>query len=137
MIEEVRPVAVSEDALAKVRAIRDEAIALGWTEAEILGTCGGLRFPCGDGWGLVCFVQPRDSIARVRADYIEFGDGAKRAMRFYRRGVQQPWNRVHESLEVGPKLWPQEMEDRVKRWAEARREAARSGRGGKKRRRKS
>jgi hypothetical protein len=73
-----------EDYLA-VNAIRDQALALGWTDADLFQTCGQFQFPCGQDYGLVGCVQGR-AIGEVTSEAIallpETSDGA--VLRFHR-----------------------------------------------------
>ncbi len=62
---------VNEAAIRKVDAIRDKAIANGWSEARLYQNRGHLRFPLGRFYGLVCFLGPEDSIGKITPAYIE------------------------------------------------------------------
>lgn len=62
--------AVGSDAVAKVTAIRDEAVALGWSEDALFRNRGSLRFPYGGEWGLVCFVDGDAAIVAVTREAI-------------------------------------------------------------------
>ena len=62
---------VSERAMALVHAIRDRALALGWTHEALYQSRGCLRFPFGQDYGLVCFIGLEDRIGDVAADAIE------------------------------------------------------------------
>jgi hypothetical protein len=62
---------VDADAIAKVDAVRDAAIALGWTEAGLYGNRGHLRFPYARGYGLVCFLDGDAAIGEVTRESIE------------------------------------------------------------------
>jgi hypothetical protein len=64
-------VAVPSEAAAEVLRARDEALAAGWSEAELLQNRGSFRFPCGPDWGLVCFLGPDRRVGAVTADRIE------------------------------------------------------------------
>ncbi|OPZ83955.1 MAG: hypothetical protein BWY76_02048 [bacterium ADurb.Bin429] len=39
--------------------IRERAHALGWTDADLFQTSGRFQFPCGQEYGLVCFLRGR------------------------------------------------------------------------------
>jgi len=62
---------VPPEAAAEVARVRDEALAAGWTEAELLQNRGRIRFPCGPDWGLVCFVGRGRRVGTVTAERIE------------------------------------------------------------------
>src|ERR1039458_610031 len=62
---------VSERAMALVHAIRDRALALGWTHEALYQSRGRLRFPFGQDYGLVCFIGVEDRIGNVAADAIQ------------------------------------------------------------------
>ena len=75
---------VSKYALAQVDAIREEAMAEGWTEAQLYQTRGRFSFPCGGDYGLVCFIQRHLRLGDITDRSIElvFPDG--HSLRFYR-----------------------------------------------------
>ena len=81
--------------VAKVDAIRDEAEAKGWQEARLYQNQGRFRFPCGQDYGLVCFVDGDQEIGAVTERFIEIihGAGTQRpsTLRFYNPDVPQPW----------------------------------------------
>ena len=62
---------VTSHALAKVDAIRDEALAKKWSEAKLYQNQGRYKFPCGEDYGLVCFVDEDQVIGAVTERYIE------------------------------------------------------------------
>lgn len=68
----------------KVNDIRDAALALGWTDAMLFQTSGHYQFPCGQDYGLVCFLRGR-TIGTVDAEYIELRpETTGQSLRFYR-----------------------------------------------------
>ncbi len=86
---------VSTRAIAKVDAIRDKALSLGWSEASLYQNRGCLRFPYGQDYGLVCFVDGNVRIGEVTRQSIEI-DGTtskENRLRFYNPDVDQPWLR--------------------------------------------
>ena len=62
---------VSRQAIAKVDAIRDQALSAGWTEARLYQNRGRLRFPCGGDYGLVCFVHGKEQLGQTTPNIIE------------------------------------------------------------------
>ena len=62
---------VTSQAVAKVDAIREEAMAKGWSEARLYQNQGRFRFPCGEDYGLVCFVDGDQEIGEVTERSIE------------------------------------------------------------------
>jgi len=62
---------VPPTAVAKVDAIRDKALSLGWNEARLYQNRGCLRFPYGQDYGLVCFVDGNVRIGKVTRQSIE------------------------------------------------------------------
>jgi len=62
---------VAPSAVERVDAIREQALALGWTEAMLYQNRGRFAFPCGQEYGLVCFLGVRKAIGRITADTIE------------------------------------------------------------------
>jgi hypothetical protein len=79
-------IVVSAAAVAKVDAIRDCALTLGWSQESLYQTRGRLRFPFGNEYGLVCFISVADRIGQVAADAIEIIGPPPRetCRRFYR-----------------------------------------------------
>jgi len=63
--------AVSPEAIGKVDAIRKAALAKGWSEARLYQNRGCITFPCGQDWGLVCFVGPSESLGKITETHIE------------------------------------------------------------------
>jgi len=53
----------------KVNDIRERAHAFGWTDADLFQTCSRFKFPCGQEYGLVCFLRGR-AIGDITADTI-------------------------------------------------------------------
>lgn len=84
---------VPREAVAKVDAIRDRALACGWTEARLYQNRGNLRYPCGDEWGLVCALDDNPTIGEVQRRYIEIITRNGVRQRFYNFDVDQPWLR--------------------------------------------
>ena len=77
--------AVSPRAVAQVDAIQDEAFALGWSHASLYATRGRYAFPCGQDYGLVCFLDAGDRVGSVTREYIELvRAGRADPLRFYR-----------------------------------------------------
>jgi len=81
-----RSMPVTRYALAQVDAIRDAAVAAGWPEARLYQNRGRLTFPCGNDWGVVCFVHPTQRLGRVTARAIEVVCQAGHSLHFYRTG---------------------------------------------------
>ncbi len=76
--------AVLPHALAQVDELRDKALALGWSHKSLYRTQGRFAFPCGQDYGLVCFVGERCRVGAVTFEYIEiFHDGRAEPLRFY------------------------------------------------------
>lgn len=78
-------------AVAKVDTVREEAIAKGWSEARMYQNQGRFRFPCGEDYGLVCFLDADDRIGEVSDRYIEIIGPPPREnrLRFYNPDVRQ------------------------------------------------
>ena len=84
---------VPPSAVDKVKGIRDQAISLGWSEARLYQNRGRFRFPCGEDYGLVCFVDDNERIGEVTRQYIEIIGPPPREnrLRFHNPDVDQPW----------------------------------------------
>jgi len=75
---------VSPEAVAMVDAIRDHALALGWSEAALYQNRGRLRFPVGGDYGLVCFLPAGSGIGEVVEHSIVIVMPSGSRLRFYR-----------------------------------------------------
>lgn len=86
---------VPPSAVAKVNAIRDQALSFGWSEARLYQNQGRYRFPCGQDYGLVCFVDENVRIGEVTRQYIEIIGlpPSESLLHFYNIDVAQPWMR--------------------------------------------
>ena len=84
---------VPQSAIEKVNAIRDQALSLGWSETRLYQNRGRFRFPCGEDFGLVCFVDAKERIGDVTRQYIEIIGPPPREnrLRFHNPDVDQPW----------------------------------------------
>ena len=84
---------IRSSAIPKVDAIRDQALSLGWSEAQLYRNRGRFRFPCGQDYGLVCFLEDDKRIGEVTRQSIEIvGVPPKEnRLRFYNPDVDQPW----------------------------------------------
>ena len=84
---------VPPSAVDKVDAIRDQALSLDWSEARLYQNRGRFRFPCGEDFGLVCFVDANERIGQVTRQYIEIIGPPPREnrLRFHNPDVDQPW----------------------------------------------
>lgn len=80
-----------EEATAMVDAIRDQALALGWTDESLYGTDGSTRPAHARKSGLVGFLKPRDQIGEVTPHSIEIVRPNGVRQRFYNPNVEQPW----------------------------------------------
>jgi hypothetical protein len=80
---------VSKYALAQVDAIRDQALACGWTEAQLYQTRGRFAFPCGGDYGVVCLISRDQRLGKVTDKAIEIICSGGHSLRFYRKEVNQ------------------------------------------------
>jgi hypothetical protein len=85
---------VAQDAVAKVDAVRDQALVLGWSEAGLYQNRGHLRFPYGQEYGLVCFVGGDADITSVARHAVAIWHGRGNALRYPNPDVPQPWQRA-------------------------------------------
>jgi hypothetical protein len=76
---------VTQAALDEVNAIRDQALSLGWTEAQLYQTRGRFAFPCGSHYGLVCFLSTDHHVGPVSEAAIEIHCRGGAIQRMYRR----------------------------------------------------
>ena len=92
---------VSAEALAKVDAIKEEAMSKKWSEARLYQNQGRFKFPCGQDYGLVCFVGDDQKIGAVTEQYIEIihcpDTPRPSTLRFHNPDVSQPWLKKVES----------------------------------------
>lgn len=91
---------VAPDAVAKVDAVRAEALALGWTEAALYRNRGNLRFPYGGEWGLVCFLDSSSQIGAVTREAITIEHSRGSRGSFPNPAVPQPWRRAAQAVPV-------------------------------------
>jgi len=84
---------VSAEGVTKVDAVRDRALPLGWSEAQLYQNRGRYSFPCGQDYGLVCFLHPGDEIGEVTRRSIEIVGAGGRRLRLYNTQADQPWLR--------------------------------------------
>lgn len=86
-------VKVTAEVTAKVDAIRERALELGWTEAGLYRNRGCYPFPLGQDYGLVCFLSGNRRIGKVTREYVEIICPYQHSMpnRFYNPDVDQPW----------------------------------------------
>jgi hypothetical protein len=80
---------VSKYALTQVDAIRYQALALGWTEAQLYQTRGRFAFPCGSHYGLVCFIHRNQRLGEVTNKSIEIICSGDHSLHFYRKEVSK------------------------------------------------
>lgn len=87
--------AVAPSAIAKVDAIRDEALSLGWSLPRLYQNRGRLGFPLGEDYGLVCFVGDDECLGEVTRPFIEIRGIAPGAhqLKFYNPDAEHPWTR--------------------------------------------
>jgi hypothetical protein len=94
----VHPVRVAEnsaaEAVAMVDAIRDRALALGWTEQSLYGTGGTTRALCAKACGLANLLRANDRIGEVTSQSIEILRASGARQRFYNLLADQPWVRT-------------------------------------------
>jgi hypothetical protein len=76
---------VTAESLAQVDAIREQALALGWSEAALYQNRGLLRFPCGHDYGLVCHLHSGARVGETATQWIEVVSPRGARLRFYRR----------------------------------------------------
>ena len=89
---------VTADAVAKVTAIRADALALGWSEEALFRNRGHLRFPYGGGHGLVCFVDGDAEIGAITREAIAIHRPRGAPHRFFNPDIPQPWRRSAEEV---------------------------------------
>ena len=84
---------VRSSAVPKVDAVRDQARSLEWREARLYQNRGRFRFPCGEDYGLVCFLDENKRIGEVTRQSIEIVGPPpnENRLRFYNPDVDQPW----------------------------------------------
>lgn len=84
---------VSPQAVAKVDAVREQALAAGWSEGQLYQNRGRYSFPCGQDYGLVCFLHGDDRAGDITRQSIEIINARGTRLRFYNLDVDQPWLR--------------------------------------------
>jgi hypothetical protein len=93
----VRPERAAEtsasDAVAMVDAIRDRALALGWTEDLLGAAAGSTREPLSRRCTLGHLLRPGDQIGEIAPQFIEIVRASGVRQRFYNPDALQPWIR--------------------------------------------
>jgi len=89
---------VTPEAVAKVDAIRDQALALDWSEAALYQNRGKLRFPYGDDYGLVCFLHEGYEISEVTGESIEIVMPTGSRLGLWKRAASPHARRVASKL---------------------------------------
>jgi hypothetical protein len=84
---------VSPQAVAKVDAVREQALAAGWSEAQLYQNRGRYSFPCGQDYGLICFLHGDDRVGEITCQSIEIINARGSRLRFHNHNVDQPWLR--------------------------------------------
>ena len=74
----------TELAFTEVERIKEEAMALGWTEPFLLQTKGTSKFPSGPEYGLICFLKGGRKITQVKESCIVMEAPSGTVLRFYR-----------------------------------------------------
>jgi hypothetical protein len=82
---------VTPDAVAAVDAIRDEALALGWTLPLLYQNQGNLKFPCGPEWGLVSLLGDGKTLGEVTLRHIEIIYPGPRGSRSRYHNMNATW----------------------------------------------
>jgi hypothetical protein len=85
-----------------VDAIRDQALALGWTMESLYFSEGFERRPFAARYGLVCYIGAEDRLGEVTRQSIELigPPPVETRSRFYNPDVEQPWLRCGTSHPV-------------------------------------
>ncbi|MCB2141499.1 hypothetical protein KQH29_01005 [bacterium] len=84
---------VTPDAIRKVNAIREAAHAKGWSDERLYQNRGRFRFPLGQDYGLVCFVDWDHELGEITESTIEIihtRSHDRHALRFYNSDVFPP-----------------------------------------------
>ena len=85
-----RSVTPLPSAYTEVSNVRDQALALGWTEDQLTSTTGATAFPS-PGHGLVCHLRDGDTLGAVTRQSIEILHPNGHRARFYNDRAPQPW----------------------------------------------
>lgn len=85
--------AAKAEILAKVDAIRDRALSLGWTLDQLYATGTSGKFGLSLRGGLLTCMKPGDQIGEVTQQSIEIILASGVRQRFYNLRVDQPWIR--------------------------------------------
>lgn len=67
--------------------IINRAMSLSWDLIQLTGVTGKLRFPIGDGYGLICFIDNGDKITEVTKKYITIVNRNGNELRFYNKNI--------------------------------------------------
>lgn len=93
----VRPARATEtsavETVAMVDAIRDRALALGWTEDLLGAAAGSIHEPLSRRCTLGHLLRPGDQIGEITPQFIEIVTASGVRQSFYNPDVDQPWIR--------------------------------------------
>lgn len=88
---------VTKEAIDKVNAILPDALSKSWKEHQLLQNRGNYSFPCGQDYGLACFMDGTKTIGAITESYIEIVDTENPnrpvTMRFHNSLAPQAWLR--------------------------------------------
>ena len=84
---------VSVGAMAMVNAIQTKAIASGWAEKRLYQNRGKFKFPYGNDYGLICFLNEGQRIGEITSQSIEIISLPpwNNRLRFYNQDAELPW----------------------------------------------
>lgn len=93
---------VPPSSVAKVDAIREEALALGWTEASLYQNRGSYPFPFGGEYGLVCYLNGARRTGEVTRESIKVISPRpyETTNRFYNPAIEHPWKKKVRQEEI-------------------------------------
>jgi len=75
----------SDIAIIKIDNITKEAKEMGWTDKELYRSESKFRFPFGEEWGLVCYMDQGDKIENVQKYWITIRSKTGSITKFYKK----------------------------------------------------
>lgn len=86
---------VLPSSIAKVNAIQELALTLGWSLPRLYQNRGRYGFPLGEDYGLVCFVGEGECLGEVTARHVEIRGipPHEHSLKYYNPDAEHPWNR--------------------------------------------
>lgn len=89
-----------DGAISAVARIESEAKKFGWKENELYSRASNMKFPYGDDWGLISYLEHGDRIGRIDGEGIEIINTAGNSL-VYRKTARKGLPKVSDGVPQG------------------------------------